>query len=109
MAVVTIEAGAPCATLINTFTTTPENQQHILDILLEATEKHIAQLPGFICANFHKTSDGTRIVNYAQWKTKQDHLNMLSDPVAARHISELRQLAAVDAHIYEVVRTFAAT
>ena len=101
-----IKQGSSVETLINTFTTTPETQQQVLDILIDTTEKDIAHLPGFISANFHKSADGTRVVNYAQWESEDAWKAMLADPDAAAHIAEVRKLAQPDYNLYEVVRTF---
>lgn len=53
-------------TLINVFTVAREHQQALLDLLEQATCEVMAKQPGFISANFHKSLDGTRVVNYAQ-------------------------------------------
>lgn len=60
--------GTSVSTLINIFKVAPERQMEAVELLIEATDKHIRQLPGFISANFHLSDNGTRIVNYAQWK-----------------------------------------
>ena len=64
----TIVEKKPVCTLINVFTVKPERQQELLDVLTEATEEVIKHLPGFISANFHKSVDGVRVANYAQWE-----------------------------------------
>lgn len=60
-------------------------------------------MPRFISASFHKSSDGTRIVNYAQWKNKEDFEAMLQNPEAKKHLEEALKLAQPDPHLYEVV------
>ncbi len=52
-------------TLINVFTVAPENQQRLLDVLVEPTESVMNGLPGFVSANLHASSDGTKVTNYA--------------------------------------------
>ena len=103
-----IETGAKFATLVNTMTTTPEKQQQLLDMLLEATEEHIRHLPGFVSANFHKSADGTRIVNYGHWEKAEDWYAMQADPVASQHIADIKDLLvkAPDYDLYEVVATY---
>ena len=61
-----ISVQSDVVTLINVFTVAPEDQQRLLDVLLEATESVISEMPGFVSANLHKSLDGTRVVNYAQ-------------------------------------------
>jgi quinol monooxygenase YgiN len=67
-------------TLINVFTAAPEDQQCLLDLLVEATESVMNELPGFVSANVHKSFDGTRVVNYAQWRSREAFEAMLDDP-----------------------------
>jgi quinol monooxygenase YgiN len=92
-------------TLINVFTVVRENQQPLLDLLDQATREVMAQQPGFVSANFHKSLDGTRVVNYAQWKNKQAFEAMLTDPAARPHMEAAAKLATYDVHLYEVWST----
>lgn len=62
----TISKDNQVITLINVFTVEPENQQRLVEMLVEATEKTMKHLPGFVSANIHKSSDGVRVTNYAQ-------------------------------------------
>ncbi len=90
-------------TLINVFTVTPENQQRLLDLLVGATEMVMNGLPGFVSANLHKSLDGTRIVNYAQWRSKEAFEAMLEDPEAMVHMKEAAKIAEkFEPHLYEV-------
>jgi quinol monooxygenase YgiN len=89
-------------TLINVFTVAPENQQRLIDLLVEATEGVINAQPGFISANLHKSLDGTRVVNYAQWRSREDLEAMLANPAAIPHLREAAALAAFEPHLYEV-------
>jgi len=100
----TIAMGANCATLINVFTVEPAKQQQLLDLLVEATEKTMRHLPGFISANIHKSLDGTRVANYAQWRSVADFQNMLKNPDAIPHMKQAMALAtSFDPNVYEVV------
>ena len=102
-----IKQGANIETLINTFTTTEETQQQVLELLIETTEEHISQLPGFISANFHKSPDGKNVVNYAQWESAEAWQAMLDAPAASAHIGEVLKLATANFNLYEVVATIA--
>jgi len=81
-------------TLINVFTVTPERQQQLVDLLLHATEIAMRHLPGFVSANIHKSLDGTRVVNYAQWRSRDDFEAMLRNPAAIPHMQEAAALHA---------------
>jgi quinol monooxygenase YgiN len=89
-------------TLINVFTVEPQHQQKLVDLLTEATEKVMRHLPGFVSANIHKSFDGTRVANYAQWKSREHFEAMLKSPETLPHIGAVMQLAKFDAHLYEV-------
>lgn len=98
----TISADQDLATLINVFTVDPDKQQQLLDLLSEATEQVIRHRPGFISANMHASLDGTRVVNYAQWRTREDLEAMLADAEAAEHITAIQELATAEPNLYRV-------
>jgi hypothetical protein len=58
-------------TLINVFTVAPEDQQRLVDVLVEATQAVMRKQPGFVSADIHKSLDGTRVANYAQWPVER--------------------------------------
>ena len=90
-------------TLINVFTVSPEQQQELVDTLVAATEQVIRALPGFISANIHKSVDGVRVTNYAQWESVAALEAMLKNPEASKHINKCRELAEhIDFHLYTV-------
>lgn len=99
----TIETGRDIATLVNVFTVEPERQQELLDVLIEATEQVISKMPGFISANFHRSLDGTRVVNYAQWRSRDDLETMLRHPDARPHLEAASAIATAEPHLYDVV------
>ena len=98
-----INAGEDIVTLINVFTVEPSQQQPLVDLLTRATDETIRHLPGFVSANIHKSLDGTRVTNYAQWRSRQDFEAMLSNPVAIPHLKEAAAVAtSFEPHLYEV-------
>jgi hypothetical protein len=46
--------------------------------------------------------DGTRVANYAQWRSREDFEAVLANPEAAAHMREAATIATFDAHLYEV-------
>ena len=58
-------------TIINTCAVAPERAEALLDFLLRATNQTIRHVPGFVSANLHVNFDRTRVVNYAQWKSRE--------------------------------------
>jgi len=90
-------------TLINVFTVAPEDQQRLLDLLVEATEGVMNGLPGFASANLHKSLDGTKVTNYAQWDSREDFEAMRENPAAAAHMREAARISErFEPHLYEV-------
>ncbi len=98
----TIDADQRVATLVNVFTVAPDRQQELVDVLDRATEDVVRHLPGFVSANIHASLDGTRVVNYAQWRSAEDFRAMLANPDAAPHLAAAAGLAAFDPHLYTV-------
>lgn len=106
---VTISKENELVTLINVFTVEPENQQKLADLLVEATEKTMKNVPGFISANIHKSDDGVRVTNYAQWRSHEDYAAMLKNPEAVAHMQPITDIATFDAHTYQVVESTSAS
>jgi quinol monooxygenase YgiN len=101
----TISKDNKVVTLINVFTVEPENQQKLTDMLVEATEKTMKNLSGFVSATIRKSADGLRVANYAQWRRRQDFEAMLKNPEATAHMKPIMEIAKFDAHLYEIVES----
>lgn len=101
---VTISEENQVVTLINVFTVEPENQQRLVEMLVEASQK-IKNVPGIVSASIHQSADGKRVVNYAQWRSKEDFEAMMKNPEAQAHIKPITEIAQSDAHLYQVVET----
>lgn len=79
----TIEKGRNILTLINVFAVSPEKQQDLVTLLIDATQQTMRHLPGFISASIHRSLDGKKAVNYAQWESMADLEAMRKNPEAA--------------------------
>jgi len=98
-----IAVDQPLVTLINVFTVAPDRQQQLVDLLNEATRTTMVRLDGFISANIHKSLDGARVTNYAQWRSREDFQAMLRHPEAVPHMQACAALAeSAEPHLYEV-------
>ncbi|GDY31747.1 antibiotic biosynthesis monooxygenase family protein [Gandjariella thermophila] len=91
----TISADREVFTLINVFTVDPENQQRMYDILCEATDI-IKEFPGYLSANLHLSLDGTKVINYVQWRSEADFKAMRDHPDVQPHFAECRAIAQVN-------------
>ena len=90
-------------TLINVFTVEPARQQELVDLLTRATDETIRHIPGFVSATIHKSLDGVRVTNYAQWRSREDFEAMLRNPAASPHLKEAAALAtSFEPHLYQV-------
>jgi quinol monooxygenase YgiN len=99
----TIEQGSGVATLINVFTVRPDRQRALVETLAQATEQVMRHQPGFISANIHASTDGGRVVNYAQWESPDAFRAMLANPAAREHMQAAAELAeGVDPLLYAV-------
>jgi quinol monooxygenase YgiN len=99
----TIAVDAPITTLINVFGVQPDRQRELVDLLVRATDEVMQHQPGFIAANIHASTDGTRVVNYAQWQSAQAFHAMLDNPAAQEHMGQAAAIAdQFDPHLYTV-------
>ncbi|MFD7708653.1 antibiotic biosynthesis monooxygenase family protein [Streptomyces sp. NPDC059786] len=88
-----IDSSRPVATLINVFTVSPDRQSELITLLARATEETMKHQPGFICANFHASQDGERVINYAQWESEEHYRAMLANPEARVHMDQAATIA----------------
>jgi quinol monooxygenase YgiN len=81
------------AALINTFRVAPERAEELITLLEGATQQTIRLRPGYVPANLHLSTNRTRIVNSAQWRSRAAFEAMLRDPAARAHIAEPGRVA----------------
>jgi heme-degrading monooxygenase HmoA len=98
-----IQEGTSAVTLVNVFTVEPKDQLRLVEHWQQATEEVIRHLPGFISANVHRSLDGTKVINYAQWKSQDAFDAMRHNPEAAAHLRELGQIGTPAPVVCEVV------
>jgi heme-degrading monooxygenase HmoA len=99
----TISAETSVLTLVNVFTVDPADQEHLIELWQSATDEVIRHLPGFISANIHRSLDGTKVVNYAQWESREAFTAMLNDPASSAHLKELAEIGTPAPVLCEVV------
>lgn len=49
----------------------PEHQQAFIDGIADEVERHFKRYDGFVSASLHASEDGKRVINYAQWRSKE--------------------------------------
>ncbi|MGW0335376.1 antibiotic biosynthesis monooxygenase family protein [Streptomyces sp. NPDC003011] len=60
----------------------PDRQRAWVDAVFEALESEPNPHPGGISAHFHLSTDGTRVLNYAEWENGEAHIDALATPGA---------------------------
>jgi quinol monooxygenase YgiN len=63
-----------------TFTVEPARQQEVADTIADQVERTVAHRPGFVSATYHLSFDGTQVMNYAQWTSKEAFDAFVDDP-----------------------------
>ncbi|MFB7914848.1 antibiotic biosynthesis monooxygenase [Streptomyces sp. NPDC056061] len=58
----------------------PARQRDWVDTVCEALATDPALAPGGISAHFHVSTDGTRVLNYAEWENARAHADALAGP-----------------------------
>jgi quinol monooxygenase YgiN len=80
----------------------PENQQPMLDLAREEIVRAMEN-PGLVSANFHRSIDGTRVINYGQWRSQADFEAILKVPGFEPGKGYWVDFAENEFHLYEVV------
>lgn len=90
-------------TIIFSLAVEPARQQELIDLMIDALETTTKHQPGFVSASFHKSLDGTRVFNYAQWRTIAEYETFAQSPQDRAIGTRLAQFQLLDLHIYKVV------
>lgn len=98
-----ISKSAPIATLINVFTVKPGKQDELIRVLEAATHEVMKDIDGFVSASLHRSLDGKKVANYAQWRDPAAFQAMLKNPRAQEHMQKATALSeSVEPSLYEV-------
>ncbi len=92
-------------TVMIRFAVEPQQQQALIDTIVEFVSSDVRHQRGFVSANLHRSLDGTRVINYAQWRSRGDYEAFSSNPVTtANKAIEFVQSgkAQHESHEYEV-------
>jgi quinol monooxygenase YgiN len=88
-------------TLINVFETEPGQQQELIDSWIRFVEG-VKNEPGLIATALHRSKDGTRVVNYAQWSSEAAYGSFVKK-YSVQFAPRLPLASRVDPHLYDVV------
>jgi heme-degrading monooxygenase HmoA len=70
-------------TQITTVKLHPDRQDDVLNLMSERA-KFMATQPGFVSISLHRSADGSHVINYVQWKSREQL-------EAAHHSPEFRK------------------
>jgi len=90
---VSIDPDRKLVTLVNVFTVAPGKQAELAELLVRATDETMKDLPGFISASIHRSLDGTRVINYAQWRSEADFASFGDHPEMQPYMKAAAALA----------------
>ena len=83
----------------------PENQKQMVKL----AEKNIhpaMKIPGLLTATFHRSLDGTRVLNYGQWENEQAIENLKKQPGFSSSAPYWEGVAENEHHLYKLVASF---
>ena len=89
-------------TVIIIFTVKPEQQLELIDTIKEFLETVKIQ-PGFVSANLHKSTDGVKVANYAQWESIETFQAFRNNQEIQAKAAKLFEFDTPDSHVYEIV------
>lgn len=79
-------------TAIAEFDVEPEQRDALLDTLTEEIERWVRDRPGFVAASVLEDAEGTEVVVYTEWDSRDDWEAFRRDPEHAVLCDKLRQL-----------------
>lgn len=98
-----IVSGGPYATFINTFRCSPSNQGEVVGINIDIVDQVASRFPGFISASVHRSTDGTRVINYLQWESAEHLAALQRAPEFQAIAGRLAGLIDFEPHECEVI------
>lgn len=96
--------------MINVFSVPPEHQAALVRLLIDVTERCTSRAAGFVSSEIHASLDGTRVVNYARWASREAHEAIFEDRDFVAELDRMKasmSFAKADPHLYVVERRIA--
>src|SRR5436309_5585751 len=91
-------------TQITVIESEPGKQAEALSLMTERA-RFMSRQPGFVSISLHCSLDGKRIVNYVQWKSREQLQSAHKSPDFRKEWERLDRLTDdIDPHLYEVVQ-----
>jgi heme-degrading monooxygenase HmoA len=92
------------AIFLNEITTQPATQSRLLELVIANNQIQSIDTPGYRSANFHKSDDGHRAVNYSLWDSEEHCIDAISRMADMdENLDETVEIASPDFRFYSVV------
>jgi len=98
---VTIDKNNELFTVMVVFQVEQSRQQELVDSITPYLENYVKKQPGFVSSTLHKSLDGTRVVNYAQWKSREFFESSISSQMRSLE-PKIFEVFPPDGHMYEI-------
>lgn len=89
-------------TVMAIYATQPEEQQRLIDTVRDFTLAAMRPQPGFISSTIHRSLDGVRVINYAQWKSQEEYFAFIKSADVKVKAAKLAEFSKPDLHLYEI-------
>jgi quinol monooxygenase YgiN len=89
-------------TVIIIFTVVPDRQDELIAAIQEFLET-VKTRPGFVSANLHKSIDGVKVANYAQWRSLTEYEAFIKNAEVQKKAEKLWTFDSPDSHVYEII------
>jgi len=100
-----IVIGNEITTLVTVYQVETTDQQRLIDLLAATHNRLIVYQPGFISAYILRGLDGTRVVGYTQWESRDAAEAVLRSGELWPTFIQLQRIAIADPWFYEVAFT----
>lgn len=85
-------------TVIIIFAVEPARQQELIDAIVDFLEI-VKQQPGFVSSSIHKSIDGVRVMNYAQWQSQEAYQAFVNNTQVQAQGKKLTQYQIHEYHL----------
>ena len=100
---ITLSPQEPTTSVIVVFSVDPSQQQTLLGNITAYGGSQVKHQPGFISSTLFRSIDGQRVLDYTQWKSREDYEAFARNAIATGVSPQIFQTIPPDIHTYEIV------
>ena len=109
MPIVRLSKDVDYVTMINYFSVAPEDKQEFAEMEVKEIDKYGDNMDSALAASFHRSMEGSRVFNYAHWKSKKALEASQQTSEFKAHIKRMSHLDFTpDPRVYQVVHIYGA-